>query len=183
MFRGRIDPLVEICQDKDVLHLGCTDAGLTKERLDKGLLLHDRLQRVAKSLWGLDIDKEGIEFLQSRGFKNLIQCDLQFLDIIRMPHFDVVVCSEVLEHLSNPGIVLDNIRTLDADKFIFTVPNGMKWRLQENAHPDHNWWSSPQTIRQLLGKHGFVVEYVDGYAFSRLDVLLGRADGLIVVCS
>src|SRR5882762_2930400 len=63
--------LVDSVRGKTALHLGCVDAGMLAERMDTCTLLHDRLNEAARELWGLDIDKQGLEVLENYGFKRL----------------------------------------------------------------------------------------------------------------
>ena len=52
--KGRIEFVLEKCKEKKVLHLGCVDEGMTKERIKDGILMHLQLIRVAKQVWGVD---------------------------------------------------------------------------------------------------------------------------------
>ncbi len=69
---GRQELIVNRCRDKKVLHLGCVDVGLLSERFPSGGLLHQQLAAVAGELWGVDIDTDGVSFLRSQGFNNLV---------------------------------------------------------------------------------------------------------------
>jgi len=79
---GRMDFVLEQCKGKKVLHLGCVDEGLTKERIEKGELLHTRLMRVAKDVLGVDTSSEGIELLKQHGIDNLVVGNIEQIDQI-----------------------------------------------------------------------------------------------------
>ena len=177
--RGRQDLVVERCRGRRVLHLGCVDAGLLEERLRRGELMHQRLAAVAGDLWGLDIDAAGLDALRRHGFTQLVAGDVSDLDRIPAFHgrtFDVIVASEILEHLDNPGAFLDAARRLMADseaQLIVTVPNAFRLetllgllRGVERVHPDHVYWFSYHTVTHLLRRHGFDVAESYMYSFA-----------------
>src|SRR5579872_4645417 len=100
VLEGRQDFVIERCKGKRVLHIGCVDAGLMEERFQAGVLMHQRLAKVAGDLWGLDIDAEGIAFLEQKGFKNLISGDFGALEPakwerLKAQTFDLIVVPEV----------------------------------------------------------------------------------------
>jgi SAM-dependent methyltransferase len=176
--------LVSRCRGKKVLHLGCVDVGLVEERFRRGELLHQRLAAVASELWGVDIDAAGIAFLRSQGFTNLLAgdiCQLHDLATLRGQDFDVIVASEVVEHLSNPGLFLSGIRNLMAPgrtELIVTVPNAFRvetllWLLRgvECVHPDHNFWFSYRTATNLLHKSGLTIGAVYAYSLQPWGIL------------
>lgn len=179
MLSGRHDFIVDRCRGKRVLHLGCVDAGLLLERFQRGELLHQKLAVVAGELWGIDLDADGIAFLRRAGFDNLIVADVcQFneLEALRHKGFDVVLAPEVVEHLLNPGLFLEELRAfvgVRRAELIVSVPNAFRLatlrRLLggvEYVHPDHNYWFSYHTITNLLRKCGFEVDEVWPYSFE-----------------
>ena len=68
MIVDRVTYIVERCRGKRVLHLGCTDWPYTESKLKDGVLLHAELNKVAKSLIGVDADEAGIEYFRKIGF-------------------------------------------------------------------------------------------------------------------
>lgn len=187
--QGRQDIVVARCEGKRVLHLGCVDSGLLEQRYERGELMHQKLAAVAREAWGVDIDAQGIEWLRQLGFPNLVIGDVCNLDKLEELHgrtFDVIVASEVVEHLLNPGEFLGVVRrfmTPGETELIVTVPNAFRldtlhWLLRgiEYVHPDHNYWFSYQTITNLLKKTGFVIKEVYVYSFTGL----GKAGALLV---
>lgn len=180
--RGRQDMVVERCRGKRVLHLGCVDAGLLEQRYQKGELMHQRLAVVAHELWGVDLDAQGIQRLRELGFANLVVgdvCELHGVNELDGRTFEVIVASEVVEHLLNPGQFLDAVRrfmTPGETELVVTVPNAfrfdtLRWLLRgvEYVHPDHNYWFSYHTIVNLLRKTGFASKEVYVYSFSALE--------------
>lgn len=170
------DYLVQYCQNKRVLHFGCVDTGVLEEKYQKGLLLHQRLAMVAKELWGFDINEEGIGFLKSKGFDNLIVGDAsrsEDLQPLHGNHFDVILAGEIVEHLLNPGQFLDVLKPLmsPTTELIVTVPNAYgidsilaMLRGKECVHPDHNYWFSYSTITTLISKQRYHIKQVMAYS-------------------
>ncbi len=165
--QGRQEIILSRCCGKKVLHLGCVDAGLLQERFTRQELMHQKLALVADELWGVDVNTEGIAFLQSKGINRLIAgdiCDVNTFDPLRGMVFDIVLVSEVVEHLENPGLFLDAVSTLmtPETELIITVPNAFRvdtllqlFRGIEYVHPDHNYWFSYHTLTTLVQKKGY----------------------------
>jgi SAM-dependent methyltransferase len=168
---GRQEFVVEYASGKRVLHLGCVDEGLTEKKHQEGLLLHERLQENTRELWGVDIDAEGLRWMQERGYPHLYLADIEDLSTVpelKGQSFDLILLSEVMEHLDNPGRFLQGARFLFGHdtELLITVPNAtslanwmMNWQSKELVHPDHNYWFSLHTITTLLGKFGYQVTY------------------------
>ena len=186
---GRQDFVLDACRGKRVLHLGCVDAGLTLERFQRGELMHQRLDKVASELWGVDVDAAGIAFLRGHGFERLLTLDISLpesasdeaMRLLQTKDFDVILATEVLEHLPNPANFLAAVQRLMTPghtQFIVTVPNAFRvdtllwmWRGVEYVHPDHNYWFSYATITTLMGKAGFDIQRVYPYSFQSSQVL------------
>lgn len=93
---------------------------------------------------------------------------------------DLVVCGEVVEHLSNPGFFLDGLRAYTVP-ILFSVPNSMTavgqlWIKKgiENVNADHVAYYSYYTFSNLLKRHGFKIE-----KFCWYNGQPGIAEGLI----
>jgi hypothetical protein len=93
---------------------------------------------------------------------------------------DIVIAGEIIEHLSNPGRLLDVIRAMQLP-LIVTAPNafsstGDGWlaRKHENVNAEHVAWYSYRTLRTLLERHGFKI--VDWAWYKGKPI---RAEGLI----
>lgn len=177
---GRQSFVISRCKGKKVLHLGCVDKGLLYERFSSGELLHQKLAEVSSELWGIDIDEDGISFLRSKGFNNLIVgdvCNLDKIPDLQEHIFDVIVASEIIEHLMNPGLFLEAVKKFmrpGHTELIVTVPNAFRLSTLiqllhgvEYIHPDHNYWFSYATVTNLLKKAGFEIREVYVYSFEK----------------
>ncbi|MBK9216014.1 MAG: methyltransferase domain-containing protein [Chloracidobacterium sp.] len=169
----RLDFIRSRCAGKKVLHLGCANYPYTQDSIDKKMLLHFELERIASGLYGFDFDQPGLDILAANGSKNLYRADLEKLDEVELnTTFDVIVAGEMIEHLYNPGLFLRGIQRFMApdSALLLTTINafcGMRFiqyglrgkgGKQEPVHPDHVAYYSYATLTVLLGRHGLKVD-------------------------
>ena len=117
--------LCEYTRGKSILHIGCVDSGFIQEKFQNGDLLHLKLGKEVKELYGIDIDCDGIEFLKDKGIKGLECLDISTTNS-SLPRCDIVLVGEVLEHLTNPGLFVEsvaNIAKRNNSTVVITVPN------------------------------------------------------------
>ncbi|OGZ18933.1 MAG: hypothetical protein A2175_02265 [Candidatus Nealsonbacteria bacterium RBG_13_42_11] len=159
---------------KRVLHFGCSDWPYTKEKVFEKNLLHQDLEKVASELYGVDLSEEGIRIMKEQGIRNLFTGDIYTLaedKNLADKKFDVILATEILEHLVNPGMALDSVKryilkTNPECRIIFTVPNCQNFwhsfisglRKKETVHYDHKFYFSYRTFRTLLEEIGFETE-------------------------
>jgi len=152
-----------------ILHMGCADSGLFYERMKKKDLFHLKLiERFGQNLvYGIDYDKEGLALLRKAGVDNLFFGDATSIDL--QERFDIVFAGEIIEHVPNPGQLLDNIKHLliDGGELIITTPNAyFYWSFlfyvfgYESIHPDHNCVFSSTSLQTLLTKRGYHAIYI-----------------------
>jgi Methyltransferase domain len=133
-------------------------------------------------VWGIDIDTQGIQLLRSHGFGNLFVgdvCDPRTSSLLPPCDFDLVLVSEVIEHLENPGLFLRALRNYmdgSPSQILVTVPNAFRLVTLlkllhgvEYVHPDHNYYFSYHTLCALLSKTGFQVTNVCVYSSQRIQ--------------
>lgn len=172
--KSRLDLFKEHCKNKSVLHIGCSDCPYTEDKIRNRELLHQYLENITAELYGIDASVEGINIMQESGIKNVFVGDVYNLHNdkdLSNKKFDVLLISEVIEHLTNPGLALESIKTyiLKSNpmcEIIFTVPNyhnfwynivfGLKCK--EVVHPDHKFYFSYRTFRNLIEYYDFEVD-------------------------
>ncbi|MCK5333000.1 MAG: class I SAM-dependent methyltransferase [Candidatus Aenigmarchaeota archaeon] len=168
----RFELLERLISNKKIIHLGCCDhVSLIKEKVKAGVWLHSRLCKKAARCVGLDIDKEGIDYLKNQmNYSDVICADLMLdkLPEIRKNKWDYIVLGEVLEHVSNPSMFLKNINEKykkNIGAIIITVPNAFSWlntiyafRHKEFINTDHRYWFTPYTLAKVLTNAGFKVD-------------------------
>lgn len=150
--------IIDLCVGKKVLHIGATDAPYTEEKLEKGLLLHKKIDNVAQELLGIDIDEDAINYLQQKGFKNIITYNMNHLENLDFIP-DVIIFGETIEHLLNLESALANLKHVMNENTILVVstPNAM-WldkiihtlKQMEHQHPDHKMIFSFATLSNLF---------------------------------
>lgn len=169
----RMDIIADYVKDRKTLDLGVVDSRrkkhATSDRLEKlPNLLHSRICEINPDTVGVDIDEEGVEILNKRGH-NTIVADVHHMDLGEK--FDTIVAGEIIEHLPNPGLFLDNIykHLTDDGVAIISTPNPFNakqswkiWRYNRpSVHEEHTCWLDPMTIKCLCGYSN--LEIVAGY--------------------
>lgn len=113
-FRDRVVALVESHDPACVLEVGCGQGWLLAD-------IRDRLDGIA--LTGVDIRPDAIEFARSLVPEaHLFVADAHQLEF-EDDTFDVVVCSEVLEHVERPSEVLAELIRVSKGPVIVSVPH------------------------------------------------------------
>jgi 2-polyprenyl-3-methyl-5-hydroxy-6-metoxy-1,4-benzoquinol methylase len=143
-------------QDRCLLDLGCGE-GLTLERLVKAF--------PGREVLGIDLDPENIAICREHGLPakvgNLYHLDLN--DGV----YDVVLFLEVIEHLDQPELALQEIHRVlrPGGKVIVLFPNDLTFLLarlltlkfQEARYdPGHLRQWNPAQMRQALEANGFL---------------------------
>jgi SAM-dependent methyltransferase len=146
MIREKI--IKEYIKGKDVLDVG--GVGQNAE-----YNLWHELKAHAKSLTGIDI-------LPSND-KNIATGNMEAYSFGKK--FDVVILGDVIEHVDNQGLLLDNARRhLNADgTLIVTTPNAKWLSVFKRTNPTHMLWHDRSTLYAILLRHGF--EVIDFYYY------------------
>jgi len=169
IFYDRQKSILNYCRDKVALDLGCAQHRMMGKEVKEENWLHYRIKKVCKTLIGIDYLEDEVDRLNKLGY-NVIKGNVVYIHTIKLPKYkyDVVVCGELLEHLSNPGLFLDNIKKIMSKKtlLIITTPNvysrqRIKLMLTKKYEKDwlnkeHKAWYSYETLKQLLIHHNFL---------------------------
>ncbi len=170
---SRLVLLEKDLKDKRVLHLGCSDWPDTEDKVKNKTLLHQYITPFTKELYGVDYSEESVNIMKEHGIKDVFVGDIYNLhndENILNKKFDVLLISEIMEHLVNPGLALESIKkyilkTNPECKVIFTIPNYHNFffnflyglRGQEVVHYDHKFYFSYRTFRNLLETYDYKV--------------------------
>jgi 2-polyprenyl-3-methyl-5-hydroxy-6-metoxy-1,4-benzoquinol methylase len=160
----RVAFILKHCAGKRVLDFGASGP------------MHAAIVKAAVSCLGVDrADGPGVV-----GF------DLDNVEQLSLPPADpeIIICGEVLEHLSNPGWFLTRLRRqFTGVPVVITVPNafadaGRGWLAKgvECVNKDHVAWYSPKTLSVLLQRAGYTVGGLFWYGGTG-----PTAEGLVVV--
>jgi ubiquinone/menaquinone biosynthesis C-methylase UbiE len=135
---------IRLAAPKSILDVGCGE-GFTLERLRK--------QKIGEKLEGVDFLKTAIEI----GRKLHPKVTLKEGTIYALPYkansFDLVICSEVLEHLEHPDKALEELHRVTKKYVALSVPNeptfmvsnflrGKNWSRWGNDIEHINHWST-----------------------------------------
>ena len=137
----------------------------TNRLLDIGCGAGNLLQAARKNGWnahGLDVSENSVKHVRSLGFE-VFQGELQNAKFPAQ-HFDVITAAEILEHLSEPRVLLDEVARLLRPGGLFwtTTPHarglsarvlGLKWRCI--WPPEHLQLFSARGLKGLLRDVGF----------------------------
>lgn len=91
----KVKEVEQACKGKKVLDVGCVGQAISFEDPN---WIHNRIKKVAGSIYGVDIDTEGILKLRKNGYKMLTIEELEEKD----EKFDIVLILDVIEHVNNP---------------------------------------------------------------------------------
>jgi len=183
----RKDRIIQLCTNKSVLHLGFIQHGNLFEKLiSKGEWLHEMIADVALSLVGVDYLEEEVKVIQEKYHYECYCADVAKPDALPEleDKFDVIVCGELIEHLENPGLMLDFCRRFMHSNTILIITTPNPWskeriRLTKKditektwLNSEHTCWFTYQTLTQLLNRKGFIdgcyTYYADERAIAKL---------------
>lgn len=160
-----------LVRGKTVLHIGCADH---KELIDIKMknheYLHVKLMEYARIVHGIDINKKAIDYLRTKyNITNIYYCEVTHPKIPSelLVSYDIVLISEVIEHVLNPGSFLKSIKRFMSHKSLLAVgtPNAFKLHSfftalkgYEEINPDHKCYFSYLTLKSLLEETGFILD-------------------------
>lgn len=164
----RLDVIKRYCAGKTVLDLGCVDHVAQQETGD--VWMHKVIKSVAKEVVGVDFETEEVETLQQKGY-DIVVGNVETVALNKQ--FDVCTAGELIEHLSNPGLFLENMHRhlCDGGMLIMTTPNAFSIRYhfshlfhgRGSINPQHTFYYDYFTLRELCERHGF--NLVESYYF------------------
>lgn len=115
-----------------------------------------------------DFSLEVVEIANNNNSDTSIEfSQMSIYDLDQSYWSDLVVCCEVLEHLEEPDLALQKMKELNANYYLFSVPNEPIWRVLNFCRgkyirdfgntPGHiNHWSSNQ-FQSIIKKNGFEI--------------------------
>jgi SAM-dependent methyltransferase len=168
-----------------VAHLGCADSPYTAELLAAGILIHERLVRVA-DVTGFDVDARGLDLLRRRlpGHRFVLADVTAGVADEERGRYALVIAGEVLEHVPDAEAFLIGCGQLlaPAGRLCVTVPNACSPKIglrslagRESVHPDHRVYYGPRTLERTLNGAGYDVDELA----SCFAPVAGRAGRLI----
>ncbi len=148
------------------LDVGCGTGRVTIELAKRGFEVE-----------GVDIEPRTIRIAKKIAEESKINCNFSVSDFtlqnnIRDNYYDLVVCSEVIEHISNYTQILSNIycSLKKGGTFILTVPYDPKKFSELDTYGGHLRRFSYQQIKEDLKKFNILKYKITGFPFYRLIV-------------
>ena len=136
-----------------VLDVGCGE-GFTLLRLKK--------ENIGHKLSGIDNSEQAIAYAN----KNYPDIEIKKGDVYKLPYkdnsFDLVLCMEVLEHLDEPLVALEELRRVTKKYVLLSVPNEPVFTIQRflrgqnmkklGHQPEHiQRWSTKKVKKMVSG--------------------------------
>ena len=159
----RLDFITEVLRNKlpsdaEVLDVGCGNGVISRSLGDKGFKVQ-----------GVDVSEKAIERARMLNKNSNVKFDVISAEqlVADGKQYHAVICSEVLEHLNNPQILLTTLRDILKDNgvLIVTVPNGKGPREVLVTKPvislqkKNNWtWKTLQKVKTAFGYSGTTVQ-------------------------
>lgn len=154
--------LVEKAKGKIVLDLGCTGD------------ISAKIRAVAKTYYGVDrVPVDGCE---------VADLDHRPDTIPKHDDVEIVIASEILEHLGNPGYFLLAVSEHYPGRPVYiTVPNAGSYSTHQDCevvNREHVAWYSYTTLKTLLSRYGFDIQEARWHNGEP-----HKAEGLIVMAT
>ncbi len=142
----------------EVLDIGCGNGIITRAVGQEGY-----------KVLGIDMDARSIENARNANAHANVSFELLSVETLAKsrPQYAAIICSEVLEHLSEPSKLLDVVHTLLKDDgiLIVTVPNGngprelFVTRPIQRLQQKNGWlWKMVSSFKSGLGYKGVTVQ-------------------------
>lgn len=162
MLRDKFDIIKKYVKGKDVLDCGCV--GSNESGVHTSKFLHQKIVENSKSVLGIDINALGVRQLKDMGY-NVIRGNVETIDIGKK--FDVIVAGDLIEHISNLGLFLENMKRhlKRGGELIIHTPNPfgitrfyhMLTKKYVEVNPDHACYYDIITLKQALERHGYKI--------------------------
>lgn len=131
------------------------------------------MARMGLDVRGLDISANAVKKATAMYGEHYICHDLFRLKEVEPDPFDVVVMTEVVEHMPDVLAVLDAVDGILADggDIVVTTPNRSVYNedvlWETDIPPLHLWWFSEESMRVVARLLGYSVRFVDFRKYNR----------------
>lgn len=152
LIKNRLKLIRRYVEGKEVLDFG--SVGSREEEI------FTEVKKITKSIKGIDMQKAVKN-------KEIVRGDAETYSFKRT--FDVVIMGDILEHVSNQGLLLDNARKHLKPKgiLILTTPNLRSAWILQRQREDHMLGHVKETLIQLLERHKFKVKELRYYSGNK----------------
>lgn len=161
-YRKKSDWLDQYIKGKKILYLGCVDED--PENIRKSIAFHKIFQSRARSILGVYYSKDVVAELNASGYDSVCT----YVETMALDEkFEIVVSVDVIEHVSNCGLVIKKVyeHLLPEGAFLVSTPNPLSLvRILEmlvygktKTNLEHTCWFTRQVLDQLGHRYGFMV--------------------------
>lgn len=149
-FLGYLHHIKPYCSSGTLLDVGCATGTLMRVA-----------QKMGYDVYGVEISPEGIKRCREQfGYSKIVEGDLRTEDF-PFEFFDVIILSDVLEHIIEPYLFLNILRNfLKSDGYLLIVtPNTSSWTRKTmgkrwlHYKEEHIYYYNISNIRKLLSSH------------------------------
>jgi len=159
----------------DTLHIGFageTFETATAVRAADGWC-HRWVAEAADRCLGIDIDEQSVLAAQEAGYDAKLA---NAQDFALAGQFDTIVATNVIEHLSRPGAMLECARDhlRPGGRLLLTTPRThIPWNLAEELKSgittadEHCMWYCRDTLETILDRTGFNVDYYESWGYRK----------------
>lgn len=156
--------ILELIKNKDVLDIG--SLGQSDE-----YCLWNIISDHCRSITGVDLPESSqtakklftLDNLAHQNDPRIIYGNMETITLQKK--FDVVIAGDIIEHVSNQGLFLDNIykHLRDSGKLVITTPNA-KWpTVFCKPNPTHVLWHDSHTLTTIIQRHNLKIEFIRFY--------------------
>ena len=176
----RCDLIQQCTAQSQVVHVGfCDHLPLIDKKIREGTWLHAKLMKTSARCFGIDINRDAVEYCQTHyGITDVRCADLlgDAIPELTEQRWDFLVLGEILEHIDNPVLFLQTIRErvgTSVAKIVISVPNAFRYlnyrqacRHREGINSDHRYWFTPYTLAKVMHNAGMECE---SFQFCEMD--------------
>jgi len=124
---------------------------------------------------GVDLDATGIAELERLypGQKFVVANAESFATKVKADEYDIILAADIIEHVSNPGLLLDSAASLmcPRSRLVITTPSAFSAKKffcafltgYEHNYPEHTFFYSPMTLSRLATLHGLEIEQMHSF--------------------
>ena len=164
-----------LIKNKDVLDVGCVEHTVEALKINP-FWVHNFLKDNSNVL-GIDILADDVKMLVANGY-NMKVANAETFKLKKK--FDVIFAGELIEHLSNPGLFLQQSKKHLRENgiLIITTPNTFYTprllecirKIDDNpiVNAEHTNWFSPSTLKTLFRREGFDIISIKGFDAASL---------------
>nr|WP_290668786.1 class I SAM-dependent methyltransferase [Ardenticatena sp.] len=171
----RTEQIIKHVKGPNVLDIGCTGHII---EVNSPYWLHGQLRQKFSNVVGIDINASNVKRLKEIGYDNVYVASAESFEL--QQQFDTIVAGELIEHLSNPGLFLQQARKhlVPNGRIVITTPYpfSLAYTLyalinfpRTCSNLEHTCWFCPQTMKSIAERAGLKILYWDLIEDYRFD--------------